>query len=136
MGRGKLRGRGIATPIEASGAGFTPFDAVEMRFDSDANIAMFATSQNQGQGHETVFAQLVSAVFGVPMETITLHTAERGMKLAGGGSGGSRTLAGIGNVLRLVALQVAEKGKAPEAAIRVRWLCRSLHHLINVVTRS
>ncbi|MSQ53083.1 MAG: xanthine dehydrogenase family protein molybdopterin-binding subunit [Betaproteobacteria bacterium] len=109
---GKLRGRGLATPIEASGAGFTPFDAVEIRFDSDANVAMFATSQNQGQGHETVFAQLVSAVFGVPMESISLHTAERGMKLAGGGSGGSRTLAGIGNGLRLVALQVVEKGKA------------------------
>ncbi|OGA00770.1 MAG: hypothetical protein A3H35_20910 [Betaproteobacteria bacterium RIFCSPLOWO2_02_FULL_62_17] len=109
--QGKLRGRGLATPIEASGAGFTPFDAVEIRFDADANVAMFATSQNQGQGHETVFAQLVSAVFGVPMETISLHTAERGMKLAGGGSGGSRTLAGIGNGLRLVALQVVEKGK-------------------------
>ena len=110
--QGKLRGRGLATPIEASGAGFTPFDAVEIRFDADANVAMFATSQNQGQGHETVFAQLVSAVFGVPMETISLHTAEHGMKLAGGGSGGSRTLAGIGNGLRLVALQVVEKGKA------------------------
>ncbi len=109
---GKLRGRGLATPIEASGAGFTPFDAVEIRFDADANISMFATSQNQGQGHETVFAQLVSAVFGVPMETISLHTAERGMKLEGGGSGGSRTLAGIGNGMRIVALQVVEKGKA------------------------
>jgi aerobic carbon-monoxide dehydrogenase large subunit len=109
---GRLRGRGLATPIEASGAGFTPFDAVEIRLDSDANIAMFATSQNQGQGHETVFAQLVSEVTGVAMEKISLHTAERGMKLAGGGSGGSRTLAGIGNGLRLVALQIVDKGKA------------------------
>ena len=111
MRQGKLRGRGLATPIEASGAGFTPFDAVEMRFAADASVALFATSQNQGQGHETVFAQLVSAVLGVPMESISLHTAERGMKVAGGGSGGSRTLAGIGNAMRLVALQVVEKGK-------------------------
>ena len=97
--RGKLRGRGIATTIEATGAGLTAFDAVEVRFDAEGRVVLMHTGHNQGQGHETVFAQVISGVLGIPMESISLVTGQRGMKLAGGCSGGSRSLAVLGTGL-------------------------------------
>src|SRR6266700_1146640 len=66
--RGKLRGRGMAAYIEASGGGFAPSDQVELRFDADGGVTMYAVSHSHGQGHETSYAQIVSAVTGVPME--------------------------------------------------------------------
>jgi len=59
--RGTLRGRGMAAYIEASGAGFAPSDQVELRFDADRGITMYAVSHSHGQGHETSYAQIVSA---------------------------------------------------------------------------
>src|SRR5919109_209105 len=73
--RGRLRGRGMATYIEATGAGFAPQDQIEMRWDQNGGLTLFAPTHNHGQGHETVFAQLVSKELGIPMEKIGLRTA-------------------------------------------------------------
>ena len=41
--RGRLRGRGIATYIEATGAGgFAPQDQVELRWDEDGSVTLYA----------------------------------------------------------------------------------------------
>lgn len=110
--RGRLRGRGMATYIEATGAGFAPQDQVEMRWDADGGLTMYATTHNHGQGHETVFAQLVSGVLGLPMERIRLRTAGPDFYLAGNATGGSRSLAAVGSVLMLAAQEMVKKGMA------------------------
>jgi carbon-monoxide dehydrogenase large subunit len=111
--RGKLRGRGIATYIEASGAGgFAPYDQVQVSWDEAARVTLRATSHNHGQGHETVFAQIVSGVLGVPMETIRLRTADPDMNLTGNPTGGSRSLHGVGSVMLLASQEVVKKGLA------------------------
>src|SRR5262249_306463 len=61
---GRLRGRGMAAYIEASGGGFAPSDQVELRFSPDGAITMYAVSHNHGQGHETSYAQVVSGITG------------------------------------------------------------------------
>ena len=110
--RGRLRGRGMATYIEASGAGFAPSDHVEIRFGSSGEITLSAGSHNHGQGHQTAFGQIVTAVLGVPMQAIRLKTADPSVSLVGNAAGGSRTLHGVGSVFQIAARAVVEKGKA------------------------
>ena len=113
VARGRLRGRGIATYIEASGAGgFAPYDQVQVSWSEAARITLRATSHNHGQGHETAFAQIVSGVLGVPMETIRLRTADPDMNLTGNPTGGSRSLHGVGSVMLLASREVVKKGLA------------------------
>src|SRR6266568_3622907 len=110
--RGKLRGRGMAAYIEASGGGFAPSDQVELRFDARGGITMYAVSHSHGQGHETSYAQIVSAVLGVPMENFRLRNGDPAVRLVGNATGGSRSLLGVGSVMQLAAKQVVEKGLA------------------------
>jgi len=111
--RGKLRGRGMASYIEASGGGgMAPHDEVKVRWGEGAKITLEATSHSHGQGHETVFAQIVSGVLGVPMESIRLRTADADQHLIGNPTGGSRSLLGVGSVLQLAAHEVVKKGMA------------------------
>jgi carbon-monoxide dehydrogenase large subunit len=73
--RGRLRGRGMSTYIEATGAGFAPQDEVEMRWNGDATLTLYAPTHSHGQGHETTYAQVVGGALGVPVESIRLRTA-------------------------------------------------------------
>ena len=109
--RGLLRGRGMASYIEASGGGgMAPHDEVKVRWDANASITLEATSHSHGQGHETAFAQIVAGVLGVPMESIRLRTADPDQNLTGNPTGGSRSLLGVGSVLQLAAKEVVKKG--------------------------
>ena len=115
--RGKLRGRGIATYIEATGAGFAPHDQVELRwdkggFDSGGRITVYAPTHNHGQGHETTFAQLLSGVLGLPLESFRLRTAGPEFYIAGNATGGSRSLLAVGSVVMLAGHEMVKKGMA------------------------
>jgi carbon-monoxide dehydrogenase large subunit len=110
--RGRLRGRGIATYIEASGGGFAPNDQVEARFDAQGGITLYAVSHSHGQGHETTYAQIVSGVLGVPIESIRLRNGDPAVRLVGNATGGSRSLLGVGSVMQLAAKEIVQKGLA------------------------
>lgn len=111
--QGKLRGRGMSTYIEATGAGFAPQDQVEMRWSEDgATLTLYAPTHNHGQGHETTFAQVVSRVLGIPLEAIRLRTAGPDFYIAGNATGGSRSLLAVGSVLLLGAQELVKKGLA------------------------
>ncbi len=109
-GRGRLRGRGISTFIEATGAGFAPQDQVELRWDKNDEITLYAPTHNHGQGHETAFAQLVTRELGIPLESVRLRTAGPDFYLAGNATGGSRSLLAVGSVLMLGAREMGKKG--------------------------
>jgi carbon-monoxide dehydrogenase large subunit len=110
--RGRLRGRGMATYIEATGAGFAPQDQVEMRWNAEGGVTIYAPTHNHGQGHETVFAELVSRELGIPMEKIGLRTAGPEFYITGNATGGSRSGAAVGSVIMLAAREVVKKGMA------------------------
>src|SRR5260221_9766609 len=60
QGRGKLRGRGMAAYIEASGGGFAPSDQVELRFGAGGAVTMDAGSHSAGQAPQAGYAHNVS----------------------------------------------------------------------------
>jgi len=109
--RGRLLGRGIAAYIEATGAGQAPSDQVELRFDADGGVTLYAVSHSQGQGHETSFATVVSRLLGVDISRVRLRCSDPAVPLVGNSTGGSRTLVG-----KLAALAHASR-KAIEAGM-------------------
>ena len=114
--RGRLRGRGMAAYIEASGAGgFAPYDEAVIEWEADGAVALRATSHSHGQGHETTYAQIVARVLGIPMERIRLRTGDPERVLVGNPTGGSRSALGFGSVFLLAAREVVKKGLARAA---------------------
>ena len=110
---GKLRGRGMSTYIEATGAGFAPQDQIEMRWSEDgATLTLFAPTHSHGQGHETTYAQIVSRVLGIPLAAIRLRTAGADFYITGNATGGSRSLLAVGSVLLLGAQELVKRGLA------------------------
>src|SRR5947209_5904061 len=66
--RGKLRGIGIANPIEkAAGPGQ---EFAEIRFHPSGNATLLMGSKNQGQGHETTFKQVLNEKLGLDPATV------------------------------------------------------------------
>src|SRR5919201_2152254 len=110
--RGRLRGRGMSTYIEATGAGFAQQDQIELRWGGDGALTIYAPTHSHGQGHETTYAQLVTGVLGIPMEKVRLRTAGPEFYLAGNATGGSRSLLAVGGVVLLGAQELVKKGMA------------------------
>ncbi len=109
--RGKLRGRGIATYIEATASGgFAPYDQALVTWEADGSVTLRTASHNHGQGHETAFAQIVSGVLGIPMHTVRLRTSEPDFNLIANPTGGSRTLHGLGSAMFLAAQEIVKHG--------------------------
>ncbi|MGH8686286.1 MAG: xanthine dehydrogenase family protein molybdopterin-binding subunit, partial [Burkholderiales bacterium] len=109
--RGKLRGRGISTYIEATApGGFAPYDQVVVNWDEDGGVTLHTASHNHGQGHETVFAQITAGVLGIPMEKVRLKTSEPDTNLVANPTGGSRTAHGIGSAVLLAAREIVQNG--------------------------
>ena len=61
--RGKLRGIGLSNTIERAAA--SGFEGAEIRFDRSGTVTLFSGSVTQGQGHETIFKQIVCDRLGL-----------------------------------------------------------------------
>lgn len=109
---GKLRGIGISTVIEASGAGNAPKDEVELTVDAAGVVTLYMVAKSQGHGHETTLGTIVANALGVPLKQIKVVQCAPGTTLIGGHTGGSRTTVGVGSVSHLAALKLIEEGKA------------------------
>ena len=108
---GKLRGRGISTVIETTGAGAIGRDEVALTVDETGRIVVFTTGHSQGQGHETVLAMIVARVLEIDVERITLRQEIHEPILTGNHTGGSRTMVGAGSACHLGALELIDRGK-------------------------
>jgi carbon-monoxide dehydrogenase large subunit len=107
---GKLRGLGIATVIENTGAGLFPKDQVEIEATAAGAVDVFTVSQSQGQGHETTFGMIVADTLGIPLEQV--HIRQGVKPLFGNHTGGSRSTVGAGSACKLAALKLIEQGKS------------------------
>jgi aerobic carbon-monoxide dehydrogenase large subunit len=112
---GKLRGIGMATFLEASGAGSAPRDEVFARFDSAGELHLYAVSQSGGQGHETTFVNIVTSELGISGERVHFHEGDPDLTQVGNGTGGSRSLYGAGSAFKLLGPKIIETA-VPHAA--------------------
>jgi carbon-monoxide dehydrogenase large subunit len=112
---GKLRGIGISTVIENSGAGNAPKDEIEVKLAADGTVSVYTVSKSQGHSHETTLAAIVANALEVPPERVKIVQCEPGTTLEGNHTGGSRTTVGAGSVCHLAALKLIEHGKARAA---------------------
>jgi aerobic carbon-monoxide dehydrogenase large subunit len=112
---GKLRGIGMATYLEAGGGGAAPKDQVAVTFSPDGSMTLYAVTQSSGQGHETVFPQIVAGALGVAEHHVRFHPRPPGADLVGNGTGGSRGVLGTGSAFRVLAGNLIERAR-PHAA--------------------
>ena len=107
--RGRVRGRGVATFLEWTGADV--FDErVTVTVTGEGIIEIFNALQAMGQGLATTFAQLAVDVFGVPIEKIKIvqGDTDRG---TGFGSAGSRSLFVGGSAIKVAAERTVAKAR-------------------------
>ncbi|HEY6023416.1 MAG TPA: xanthine dehydrogenase family protein molybdopterin-binding subunit [Pseudolabrys sp.] len=108
--RGKLRGMGISNTIERAAAGGT--EGAEVRFDRGGTVTLFSGSMTAGQGHETVFKQLVCDRLGLHPEEVRYVQGDTDEVFYGEGTGGSRTSTMSSAAFTMATDKVIEKAKA------------------------
>ena len=95
--RGKLRGLGIANPIEVAGGPFAKpgKDFSSIRVASDGTVTLNAGVMSVGQGLETVMSALVAERLGVPIDKVRYVQGDTDLLPGGRGNGGSSST-GVG----------------------------------------
>ena len=104
---GKLRGLGLSNTIERAAAPGT--EGAEIRFDRNGGVTMFAGSNSQGQGHETVFKQIVADKLGIHPDEIRYVQGDTDQVWYGEGTGGSRSATMGGAAFLRASEKVIEK---------------------------
>lgn len=108
--RGRLRGRGIATFLEWTGA-MALDESASVAVLADGTIEIHSATQAMGQGIVTSYAQLAVDVFGVPIERIRVLQGDTD-RARGFGSAGSRSLFTGGAAVHVTAQRTVEHAKA------------------------
>ncbi len=88
-GRNRLRGIGISCSVEQA-AGAQP-ETAEMRFDPSGALTLLVGTTPHGQGHETIYKQLVCEKLGMEPGDIRVIEGDTDKVSFGTGTGGSRT---------------------------------------------
>jgi carbon-monoxide dehydrogenase large subunit len=120
--RGRLRGIGISTYLEACGiapsavvgslgarAGL--YEVGTIRVHPTGSVTVLTGAHSHGQGHETTFAQLVADRLGVPTAQVDIVHGDTAKVPFGMGTYGSRSLAVGGTAMVKAMDKIVAKGK-------------------------
>ena len=88
--RGKFRGIGMATYIEA--CAFAGSEPAFLKLKDDGEIELKIGTQSNGQGHKTAYAQMAADHLGISYEKIDVRQGDTDELASGGGTGGSRSI--------------------------------------------
>jgi carbon-monoxide dehydrogenase large subunit len=106
--RGLLRGIGIGMHCQRAG---NASERMEIRVSPAGEVAVHAGTLSCGQGHETMYAQMVSQWFGVPIDEVRVFQGDTDKILFGRGSYAQRSMGVGGSALKLAADEVIAKAK-------------------------
>ncbi|WP_405996950.1 aerobic carbon-monoxide dehydrogenase large subunit [Streptomyces sp. NBC_00829] len=104
---GRRVGIGLAAYVEGTGVG--PYEGGHVQVETSGKVYVATGLTSQGQGHETVFAQVVADVLGVPPEDITVTTGDTRRMGYAVGTFASRAAVMSGNAVAKAARGVREK---------------------------
>jgi carbon-monoxide dehydrogenase large subunit len=114
--QGRYLGLGIGCYVEGTGVG--PFEGAMVRVDPSGKIAVSTAACSQGQGHETIFAQVAADRFNIPIEDVVVTIADTAAIPMGYGTIASRSAVTSSNAI----LGAADKVKAKLLAIAANLL--------------
>lgn len=106
--RGLRRGIGLAFHCQRAGLAS---ERMEIRVEENGSVAVYAGTFATGQGHETMFAQMVSSWLGVPLEYVNVFHGDTDQVLFGRGSFAQRTMSTGGAALKVAADEVVRKAR-------------------------
>ena len=108
--KGKWRGLGMNAYVEACGLAPSNlvgvlgsrvglYDAATVRVNATGNLSVMVGAHSHGQGHETVFPQIVADMLGIDAQTIDIVHGDTSKIPFGMGTYGSRSLAVCGSAV-------------------------------------
>lgn len=104
---GRYLGLGLACYVERTGTG--PFEGATVRVESDGHVLVMTGATPQGQGHQTVYAQVCAERLGVKPEDITVITGDTSAIALGVGTSASRSAVTAGNAVSQASQGLKEK---------------------------
>jgi carbon-monoxide dehydrogenase large subunit len=107
--RGRLRGLGLGQYLEVTAPPAREMGGI--RFDADGGVTIVTGTLDYGQGHASAFAQVLRDRLGVPFERIRLLQGDSDALIAGGGTGGSKSIMASGAAIVEASAKVIEAGR-------------------------
>jgi len=104
---GRRVGIGLGLYVEGTGVG--PYEGGHIRVETTGKVQVATGLGTQGQGHETVFAQIVADELGVPFDDVEVVTGDTNRFPYAVGTFASRAAVMSGNAIALAARQVRAK---------------------------
>jgi carbon-monoxide dehydrogenase large subunit len=105
--QGRRVGIGVACYVEGTGVG--PYEGAHVQVETTGKVVVATGLTTQGQGHETVFAQIVADELGVPFEDVRVTTGDTRRMPYSVGTFASRAAVMSGNAVGLAARNVRTK---------------------------
>lgn len=113
--KGMLRGIGIGQYLEVTAPPVNEMGGI--RFEKDGTVTIITGTLDYGQGHASAFAQVLTSRLGVPFDKINLLQGDSDELVAGGGTGGSKSIMASGAAILEASDKVIEKGRAIAAHV-------------------
>ncbi|MGZ8743654.1 MAG: aerobic carbon-monoxide dehydrogenase large subunit [Nocardioides sp.] len=104
---GRRVGIGLACYVEGTGVG--PYEGGHIRVETDGTVVVSTGLTTQGQGHQTMLAQIVGDELGVPFDKIRVTTGDTRRFKYAVGTFASRTAVMSGSAVAVTARKVREK---------------------------
>lgn len=103
-------GIGISSYVEVTGV-LTPMEYGSARLEGDGSIVVQCGTTSTGQGHETAYAQIASALLDVPIDRVRVVMSDTGLVSTGDGTYASRSLQIGGSAVRAACVTLVEKAR-------------------------
>jgi carbon-monoxide dehydrogenase large subunit len=107
--RGKLRGLGIGNYLEVTAP--PSKELGQITFERDGSVTLATGTMDFGMGHASPLAQVLNDRLGIPVDRVRLIQGDSDRLIAGGGSGGSKSIMSSGTAVVEASVKVIEQGK-------------------------
>jgi aerobic carbon-monoxide dehydrogenase large subunit len=107
--RGRLRGLGIGDYLEVTAP--PTKEQGGLRFEPNGDVTIITGTLDYGQGHWSAFAHVLTEKLGIPFDRIKLIQGDSDLLIAGGGTGGSKSIMASGAAIIEASDKVIDKGR-------------------------